>query len=225
MTNAELGLFRESIVNKEVQENISENDFEFGTLSKLDVVVLASAIEIHSETLDKHSSQRRLKPLELPAIKRLVGLKNEISLKGSGEKTNGKKDTEVINRRIEALGHAFEMIDSPDFGRKLRRIQGRNPDVAYLIGYLSDICKTHAIDGNSEQRYVSPVVELFAPFKNGQNHPDRTTQRTFNETLFATTVLPAIMENTNSDSRKSLNIRPEIIGGRYFIPGKTYTRR
>lgn len=115
---------------------------EFGSLSRLDIAVLASVIKIHQEEFAEILNQKELKPIEENILSQVIDLVGD-ELRTKMELMSEEEKRLFLNQaRASAFEKALALIDNPQLGKLLDKIAAQNSNVYLLLVHLSEIKET-----------------------------------------------------------------------------------
>lgn len=137
-------------------------DPEFGTLSRVDITMLAAAIRMHRHTLEPIAEQRGVKLVEESILEGLAELRGDEPIADFSKMTGEERNRWINEYRIKALERLREMTEAPDFDRTMERIYEQNPDVWCLIFNLSEMDKVKVENGTGIKQGITFLKDLLA---------------------------------------------------------------
>jgi len=142
----------ETLQTKEDEEIDLINKPEFGTLSRVDINTIASAIDDCRYFLEPILKTSSVDLIEKNIVSELSDITGEISPADSKKMTVEQYRNSLDKFRAEALQKAKDLIESPEADKILEEIYTQNPNVWYLLVNLSEMndkLKGLAINGDN----------------------------------------------------------------------------
>ncbi len=149
-------------LKKPDQQKLSVEAAEFGTLSRADIAMIATAIDNHRPQLTLLLRQTDVKLIEADITHDLIALAGDKIVTEFGEMTLDKKSQFIKEYGSNALERARNLIESSNFNEIKVKINDQNIDVYCLLENLSDINKVQLKSIAGQQQGLNFLKELIA---------------------------------------------------------------
>jgi hypothetical protein len=117
----------------------TEEQGTFGSLSTIDVAMVAGAFELGRETLGPLLAQKGIPLVEPTVTKGVVRLLGKKGVPAVHEAQGDKKRGVIHQARKDAFGKAKELVEAPGFEEQWTEISAKDENVGLLLLHLSEL--------------------------------------------------------------------------------------